>query len=132
MLLIDANIFLASENIDDVHHQRAVELWKDIEEGKFGDYFVTDYIFNEVVGVTFRKFGKERATQIGEDILRSTILFTLDDAMLKEAWALFTKTDLLLNLGDCTNITAMRIVGTATLATFDRGFGKVSGIIIVG
>ncbi len=71
MLFIDANVFLAYYNVRDVNHTRAVRLWGKLESGKYGDYFTSDYVFNEVVGVTFRKFGKESAVVLGKHILKN-------------------------------------------------------------
>src|SRR3989344_3980566 len=78
VVLVDANIFLAYENIRDTHHTRALELFQKIQIGIYGTWFITDYIFNEVVGVTFRKFGKERAIAVGESMLKSMILLNIE------------------------------------------------------
>lgn len=131
MLLIDANIFLAYENLDDANHAQAVGLWREIEIGKYGFYFTTNYILNEVVGVTFRKFGKEKAVKIGEDILGSTSIFFIDAPMQTEAWKMFIKTSLRLNFVDCTHLIALQYANTSMMATFDQEFQKVNGITTV-
>ncbi|MDO8642723.1 MAG: PIN domain-containing protein [Candidatus Woesearchaeota archaeon] len=129
MILIDANVFLAYENKDDVHHTKACGLLNKIQGGTYGSWFITDYIFNEVVGVTLRKFGKERAVTIGEGLLKSVVLLNIDEHLLQEAWKIFTKTDLGLNLVDCTNLVALTVTNTDTIATFDEEFKKVSRVI---
>lgn len=129
MLLVDANVFLAYANNEDVHHARAIHLLSAVEKGKYGVLFTTDYVFNEVVGVTFRKRGKEQSVKIGETILKSTVILNIDDHQLQEAWRLFTKTQLKLNLVDCTNLIAMKIANTDTIATFDEEFKKVANVI---
>lgn len=131
LLFIDANIFLALDNLRDVHHSRAVELWKEIEEGKYEHYFTTDYVFNEVVGVAYRKFGKERAILFGENILRSIMVLNVDEHLLGEAWKIFSKTPLHLNLTDCTHIAVMRAVGLSSIATFDQEFTKIIGLEVI-
>lgn len=131
MLLIDANVFLAFDNIDDVHHQRALNLLAEIESGKYGDYFITDYVFNEVIGVTFRKLGQEKACKLGNNILQSTLLFNIDEHLLAEAWKVFTKTELALSLVDCTNVVAMDLVNTISIATFDQEFKKIKELNVI-
>ncbi len=131
MLFIDANIFVAYDNLLDVHHARAVKLWDEIESGTFGDTFISDYVFNEVIGVTYRKFGKERARTLGENMLKSVILLNIDDHLLTEAWGIFRKTTLGLNLVDCTNLVALNAVSATYIATFDEEFKNVPGIKVV-
>lgn len=115
----------------DVHHERAQKVWQGIESGKYGECFTTDYVFNEVVGVTFRKFGKERSSMLGEHILRSILILNIDGHLLASAWDLFRNTLLQLNLVDCSNIAAMSLAKTITIATFDVEFTKVKGIEII-
>ncbi len=131
MLLIDANIILAYSNLDDVHHQRATKLWSEIETGKYGKYFTTEYIFNEVVGVTFRKFGKEKAIELGEELSKSVFLLNPDPTQRDQAWKLFKEQNNGLNFVDCTNLAAMYFVDSTEIATFDKEFQKIKGIIVV-
>ena len=131
VVLVDANIFLAYENIRDTHHTRAQELFQKIQIGIYGTWFITDYIFNEVVGVTFRKFGKERAIAVGESMLKSMILLNIDDHHLQEAWKLFTRIPSRLNFVDCTHLVAMEIASTDMIATFDAEFKNIKNIKII-
>ncbi|HIH39750.1 TPA: type II toxin-antitoxin system VapC family toxin [Candidatus Woesearchaeota archaeon] len=131
MIFLDANIFLAHDNINDVHHEKALLLWKRIESGEFEQYFTSDYVINEVVGVTLRKFGKDRAIAIGKQILNAMNILNIDEHMLIEAWGIFTETKLALNLVDCTNIIAARIADAKFIATFDKEFKKSEGISII-
>ena len=129
MLFIDANLFLAHDNARDVHHTRAVELWQEMEAGAHGLLFTTDYILNEVAGGTFWKFGKERAVKIGKQIFEGVSILTIDEHMLQEAWKIFVKTDSGLNLVDCTNLVALTVANTDTIATFDQGFKNFTNVI---
>jgi len=131
MLFIDANIFLAGDNLRDVHHNKAVELWKEIETGQYGNYFTTDYVFNEVMGVTGRKFGKERAVLLGEHILRSIFILNVDEHMLAQAWKIFSTTELHLNMTDCTHIAVMKASSVLFIATFDKEFTKISWMEVI-
>lgn len=128
MIFIDANVFLAYDNKNDLHHAKALRLWQDIEGGKFEQYFTSDYVLNEVVGVTLRKLGKERALKLGEHILKTVFLLNIDEHMLVEAWKEFARTRLSLNLVDCTNLVAIKIADAEFIATFDGEFSKLSGL----
>lgn len=131
MIFIDANIFLAYDNLSDANHKRALKIFEELESGKFGDYFTSDYVFNEIVGVTFRKKGKERAVLVGEQVLKSVLMITIDDHLLKEAWKIFSATKLNLNLVDCTNLATMKVAGAEFIATLDKEFIQVKGIEVI-
>ena len=77
MIFIDASVFLAKDNLSDVHHQKALAILEDVEKDKYGSALTSDYIFNEVVGVTCRKKSKEKAIELGRKILHSTSLLNL-------------------------------------------------------
>ena len=132
MIFIDASFFLAYENVADVHHKKAAVLWNEIISGKFENYVTSDYILNEVVGVTFRKFGKERAVKFGEHILKTIFMINIDDHLLKESWKIFSKTELKLNLVDCTNLIAAKMADAEFIATFDNEFNKIDNIKVIG
>ena len=125
MIFIDANVFLAYDNTRDLLHKRAVKLWLQIEAGDFGECFTSDYVLNEVVGVTYRKLGKKRAVILGDRVQKSIPILNIDANILKKAWILFTKTTSKLNLVDCTNVIALQTFKANTLATFDKEFSKM-------
>ncbi len=131
LIFIDANIFLAHDNINDVNHKSALKILEEIESGKYGDYFTSDYVFNEIVGVTFRKRGKERAVLLGEQVLKSILTINIDDHLLKEAWKIFSTTKLSLNLVDCTNLATMKLAGAEFIATLDKEFAQMKSIEVI-
>ncbi len=131
MLFVDASVFLAYDNTRDVHHEKAVLLWKDIEKGTYDYFFTSDYVFNEVVGVTFRKFGKERAVLRGDSILRSMSLLIIDEHMLQDAWKFFAQTQSTLNLVDCTHLSAMKVGRAQMIATYDEEFKNVKRVRVI-
>ena len=131
MIFIDANIFLAFENEDDVHHHQAKKLFEDIDQGKHGKPFTSDYVFNEVVGVIFRKKGKDRAVSFGDYIRASVFILVIDEHILLEAWDLLKSTPLKLNFVDCSNVIVVGITSTHFIATFDKEFAKVKSIKVI-
>jgi len=131
MIFIDASFFLAYYNIDDLHHQNAKKGWAEIEVGKYGPTITSDYILNEVVGVTLRKLNKKHAIIIGEQIIRSIIIINIDEPILTEAWRLFLQTGFNFNLVDCTTIAIMKRTNMKHIATFDKAFKNIRDIIVI-
>ncbi|MEK6899623.1 MAG: PIN domain-containing protein [Nanoarchaeota archaeon] len=130
-IFIDASIFISYDNEKDVHHQKAVGIFLEIEKGKFGQCFTSDYILNEVVGVTFRKCGKERAVALGEHIMNTIFVLNVDDHILKESWKLFVNNHLQISLVDCSSVAVAKMTNTKFIATFDKEFKKLKDISII-
>ncbi|MBI3032033.1 type II toxin-antitoxin system VapC family toxin [Candidatus Woesearchaeota archaeon] len=131
MIFVDANIFLSCFIENDVFHQRAKQLMSAIETHIYGEYFTSDYVFNEVVGVVMRKYGKENALMIGNKLFNSTMILSINETLLKEAWKLFNDNKSTLNLVDCTNIIAVKSLGAKYIATFDKEFEKIKEIKVL-
>ncbi len=131
MIFLDASLLLAFENENDVFHQQAVQLIQAIDEKTYGDPIMSDYVFNEIIGVTFRKKGKERAIALGNYIQNSVFMFNVHDHLLQEAWKLFASAKSNVNLVDCTTIIVSMLAGAEYLATFDKELGIVAGIAVL-
>jgi len=61
-IFLDASFIIALDNKDDVHHQKARDTWEKIEGMAFGQYFMSDYIFDEVISVSLRKSNDKAGT----------------------------------------------------------------------
>jgi len=131
MIFIDANVFLAYFNEDDVHHNKSVKLFEEIESEVYGSSFTSDYVFNEVVGVSTRKFGKEKALNLGNFIIKNITIVNISNAMLSDSWKKFSSTNLTLNLVDCTNIISLKFVSSNLIATLDNEFKRVKELEVV-
>ena len=131
MIFIDANIFLAYFNEDDVHHKKSMKIFEEIESEVYGSSFTSDYVFNEVVGVSTRKFGKAKALNLGNFIIKNIPIVNISNVMLFDSWKKFSSTNLTLNLVDCTNIIALSFVSSNLIATLDKEFEKVKEIEVV-
>lgn len=130
MILIDANIFIAYYNLKDLHHNSAVNLFENLENDN-QKLITTDYVFNEVVGVTLRKMGKDHAIILGEKIMKSMIILEIDEHLLKQAWNIFRETYLKLSLVDCANIAVMKLIQTHKIASFDKEYKLLPNIQVI-
>ncbi len=130
-ILLDTSFIIALDNINDVHHKKARELWEKIEKEKYGKAFISDYIFDELIAVTSRKINKERAIILCEQILKSIPIVNIDRHMFDESWNFFKETKTNLNFTDCTNLVLLSLLGSNKLATFDKGFNGIKDLEIV-
>ncbi len=123
-ILLDASYFLALVNEDDVHHQKSQEIAQKIDAGEYGKPFTTDHLFDEVISVTLRKFGKEKAILIGKMVWDKTYLIIMDEHLVKRGWELFQNTHLKFSFTDCLSVVACKAFQAEYLATFDKEFNK--------
>lgn len=128
-VLLDASFLIAFDNTDDVHNTRSRELWELIRER--GGAFVSDYVFDEVMSVTMRKKGKERANRLGQHILDSIPVVTIDRHIFDQAWKQFSQSKLSLSFTDWTCIGVLNLIETKTIATFDKEFKKLPGVTVL-
>ncbi len=130
-ILLDASLFYAFKNNDDVHHKKAREIMRRIVTNVYGEPFTTNFIFDEVVSVTMRKKNKNEAKIIGKYLLDSEIhILNLDVKTFKKAWELFQGKHTL-NFTDCTSVALAQLADVKYIATFDKEFKKVKGIEVI-
>ncbi|BFH72968.1 hypothetical protein SJAV_09120 [Sulfurisphaera javensis] len=48
----------------------------DIDEGKYGQPFITDYIFDEILSLVMIRKGKDYAIKVGKPFLKTWIMDT--------------------------------------------------------
>ena len=131
MIFIDANLFIAYANKNDLHHKRALQIFEEIEQEKFGLPLTSDYIFNEVVGVICRKVSKEESIRVGNFIKESTLLLNTTKEVMEEAWTMFKESHSKLSFIDCSIIIFSKIEKVEFIATIDKEFLKISELKII-
>ena len=134
MILLDSSFIIAYSNEIDENHNKAFQIVKDIDKGKYGTPIITDYIFDEVVTVVLIKTKNlAKVIELGETLLNATSLFKVDEDTFKLAWNIF-KAQLKPSLSfiDCTTIALCRINGISNIATFDKNFYKLKEFKAIG
>ena len=127
-VLIDTGIFIAFHNTKDINHDRAVELVREIVNGKHGAAFTTDYIFDEAVTTALVRTGKhEIAVELGNQILGVKVKFVnmiqVDLTSFSNAWKLFSKySNKKLSFTDCVSIAVIENYGLNKIVSFDKDF----------
>lgn len=121
-ILLDANVIIAYENSDDVLNRKAMKLFEDIFNGAYGPPIISDYVFDEIMGVISRKVSKEIAKKVGNDILNSEIhLLGTDKIIFDRAWEVFVESNKF-SFTDAVLIASAEVYGIDNIATFDKEF----------
>jgi predicted nucleic acid-binding protein len=90
MIFLDSSFIVAFEVDGDTNHIDAVRSMREVVLGKHGPPAISDYIFDEVVTVTFaRTRSPARARQVGEAMLESFRMLKVDEGIFKDAWRQF-------------------------------------------
>lgn len=130
-IFIDASVLVAYANLDDIHKDKARNIIEQCLKGKYGPLIITDYIFDEVLGVLLRKTDRETTKNFGNFLLTSELsLIHIDKHVFYSAWEVFKKREQL-SFTDCTIIAFMQLHGINTLATFDKYFKNIQGLTII-
>ena len=130
MIVLDTSFIVSYFNTRDQNHLKAVKLMKKIHE----PLCITDYIFGEVVTVSLiRLKSLDRATKIGNVLLKSLKIVNVEKTSFDNAWNLFCKQkETVLSFTDYTTISVMLENDIGKIATFDGDFGKISKITVIG
>src|SRR3989344_5767979 len=106
MIFIDSNIFISYYNEDDGNHKLALKILEDIEKNKYGNAFISDYIFDEIITVGLMRIkDREKIIKLGLAILRSKIrILKVNQEIFKRTWYLFQDSNLRMSFTDFTNI----------------------------
>ncbi|WP_338599042.1 PIN domain-containing protein [Sulfolobus tengchongensis] len=134
LILLDTSFLFSYLSSTDPNHSKALEIMNEIDEGKYGKPFITDYIFDEIVTLLMIRKNKEYAIQVGVTLFNlikenSLALYKIDEKKFQTAWDCFTKYKAL-SFTDCTSFTILRSLNEKYIASFDRGFDQL-GLIRV-
>ena len=129
MIVLDTSFIVSYFNTRDQNHLKAVKLMKKIHE----PLCMTDYIFGEVVTVSLiRLKSLDRASKIGNVLLKSLKIINVEKKSFDNAWDIFCRQKrTVLSFTDCTTISVMLENDIEKIATFDGDFGKISEITVI-
>jgi len=133
MIMLDSSFMVSYEIADDSNNEKAKDIFKRIESGKFGRAFVTDYVFDETVTVSLvRSKSVKKSVEIGNRLKESMELLKIDELAFDAAWRLFSNQKRTkLSFTDCTTLSMMHIHGIDNLATFDKEFNSFNEITVI-
>ena len=129
-IFLDASYLLALYNESDIHHKRARILADKIDANEYGQALTSDDVFDEVVSVALRKFGKEKAQLFGKQILGSAFIVNGDKHIFDSAFRIFNASKLPFSFTDCTTQAIIELAQIQHIATFDKMFEKLDVEVI--
>ena len=132
-ILLDSSFLIAYYNPLDEHRKKAIKIMDDLIIGKYGNPYVSDYIFDEVVTVIFIRTKDLKLSNNVGDVLRDSLgLFDVDEEVFDNAWKIFkNQKNTNFSFTDCTILAVMQERGISRIATFDEDFLKFEGIKVV-
>lgn len=133
MIFLDTSFIVSYFNTRDENHSKAVALMKEIGTEKFGMVYITDYIFDESVTVSFVRIKNlTKAIKIGEALRETMKMLEIDKPIFDVAWKIFkTQKRTTFSFTDCTTMALMKERGIKNIATFDKDFQKVKGVNVI-
>ena len=135
--VLDSSFLIALLDLEDVHHQRAKEIFFDIE-GKEGQFFLSDVLINEVLSVLarrsearqkegeFKKLAKLFQKRIQD--LPIVCLYELLPKHIPQVISLMIQYDGCFNFHDALFIFFLRQLPKVHFVTFDKDFSKIEEI----
>ncbi len=133
MIILDTSFIVAQRIENDEHHDRAIELIREIADGNYGKALISDYIFDEVLNVIFGRTKKlENAIEAGSEIINSVEIVKVSD-LLESSWEIFkNQKGTRFSFTDCTILSLMDKNKIEHIATFDGDFKKIKNINVIG
>ncbi len=134
MIFLDSSFLVAVEVETDQNHQKAITIRDDLIKGNFGKPFISDYIFDETITVTFGKTKDlKKATFVGEQLITASKIIKVDEKIFWDAWKRFKgQKRTRFSFTDCTILAIMAERNIAYIATFDKEFKNVPWIKVIG
>lgn len=128
-LLVDTDVFYAHHDEDSGRHDDARAALTKVLEGRFGQPYVTDYIYDETVTLTrYRMDSVEEAKTVSDRILE-TGLFSMAwvrGDVFKDAVVVFEEySDQSLSFTDATTVAVAESRGIDYVLSFDDDFDGV-------
>jgi predicted nucleic acid-binding protein len=134
MIVLDTSFIVSYYNIRDENHEKSVELMREVVNRKYGNLYITDYIFDESITVMFIRLKSLSETiRIGELIKKSMEIIEVGKEIFEESWKSFKKQkETAFSFTDCVTLNSMKKMKINNIATFDEDFKKIKTINIIG
>lgn len=130
MIVLDTSFILAYQNSRDVHHASAVEAMKSLQEGKWGEILLPEYVFLETVTVLAARRDLKTAGRVGKTLLHAEeVRFVPCSDYFVDAFENFqSQENFQFSFTDAAIVTIAVQEGAEYVATFDEAFRKLNEI----
>lgn len=132
MIVLDSSALVAYHNARDVHHEAAVEVLREIVDGRWGRALLLEYVVLEVATVLLARRGLATAVNAVRALLdaREVEYVPCSDLFSATLETFAGQQAPALSFTDAAIVVAARRAG-APVATFDGDFRAVPGIAVV-
>ena len=133
-MFLDSSFVIASKIEDDEHHTKAIKfLYELIKKNDIG-LIISDYVFDEIMTVIFVKTKDlSVAIDLGSVLKSAVRILRIDEDIFEKTWEIFkNQKGTRLSFTDCSTLALMENERIKNIATFDKDFGKIDGIKVVG
>ena len=135
-VLLDTSVLVAAANPQDRNASRAVEIFKEISAGGHGAPFLSDYVVDEALTLTWVRTKRSKVVlQLADWLLApeprrrpGRLVFVGDDAFGVAA-QLHRRHHARLSFTDCTSLAVMTELRIDQIATFEAGFDGLVGVL---
>jgi len=131
VILLDTSFLYIIFNKSDPHNERGIKILNEIEKLKYGQPIITDYIFDELLTLTLNKLGKSFALKVLNGLIEllnnGLELFFINEDLFEKAVECFIKYEL--SFTDCTSVALLLAEKESYIASLDKGFDRVKGIV---
>ncbi len=133
MIFIDSSVIIAYKNIDDINHDKSINILKRLIDREYTAGIISEFVFAEVTTVIALRLSKEAAKEAGEILLNSEEIEIIKaSSVFKRAWEIFTnQKNTNLSFVDASNLACMELRNINKIATFDRDFLKIKSVEVV-
>ncbi len=133
MIFLDSSAIIAYKNADDVNHKKAVEIFQELNEGKYGIGIISEFIFSEVTTVLALRKSIDAAKEVGNVLLNAKEIEIMKASdVFERAWEIFiNQENTALSFVDASNLACMEQKRIKKIATFDKDFLNINSVEVV-
>lgn len=133
MIVLDSSFIVAFHNTRDIHHTAAARLMVRLLGGEWGRALLLEYVFLEVATVLMARCGMEVARHVTKRLLeaREVEFVPCSDLFLDTLEVFRRQPGTGLSFTDAAIVTVAGRPDVGVIATFDRDFRDVSGVVVV-
>ncbi len=134
MMFLDSSFVIASKIEDDEHHTKAIKFLYELIKKNDIELIISDYVFDEIMTVIFVKTKDlSVAIDLGSVLKSAVRILRIDEDIFEKTWEIFkNQKGTRLSFTDCSTLALMENERIKNIATFDKDFGKIDGIKVVG
>ena len=133
MIFIDSSVIIAYKNVDDINHDKSVDILNRLIAGKYRKGVISEFVFSEITTVIALRLNRDAAIEAGDILLNAKEIEIIKASdVFEKAWDIFrNQTNTKLSFVDASNLACMELAKINKIATFDKDFLKIKSVVVV-